>query len=298
MSGIVNLYRLCYFCKMDFIRAENHLRESLMQIFGEGEAATMADWVLEYLAGSKRNERISKNKLLSVEQSEMLDSISRRLLRHEPLQYILNEAWFCGMKFYVDDSVLIPRPETEELVEWIVSNCKFPIDSLNILDVGSGSGCIAIALKRRLGKAEIWACDVSEKALNVAKRNAKNLGASINFSQLDFLDENVHSQLPSFDIIISNPPYIPLSEKRSMHKNVTDFEPALALFVPDDDALVFYRAIAHFSQDHLHPGGAIYVEIHESQEESVKRIFEQSAYEVELKKDLNGKFRMVKAFTL
>src|SRR5258708_14818494 len=155
--------------------------DQLKTIYEEGEAATIADWVMEHLTGAKKTERSNNQKItLTPEQTEKLNSCLQRLMENEPVKYVLNEAWFCGLKFYVDKNVLIPRPETEELVEWIITNCKFPINELKILDIGSGSGCIPIALKRRLGKAEVWSCDISEAALMIAKKNAGNLGVDVN----------------------------------------------------------------------------------------------------------------------
>jgi release factor glutamine methyltransferase len=192
--------------------------------------------------------------------------------------------------------VLIPRPETEELVEWVIANCKFPIDELSILDIGSGSGCIPIALKRKLRKADVWGCDISEAALQVATRNAETLGAAINFLLLDFLNKEERRRLPSFDIIISNPPYVPEKDREQMHPNVLNYEPHTALFVSDNDALIFYKAIAEFAVEHLNPGGAIYLEIHEELGDAVLSLFTSKGYKTELKKDMQGKDRMIKAF--
>ena len=220
-----------------------------------------------------------------------------RLLQHEPVQYVLNEAWFCGLKFYVDKNVLIPRPETEELVEWVISDCKFPIHTLSILDIGSGSGCIPIALKKRLGKADVWSCDISPDALKVANQNAETLGINVNFIELNFLNETERETLPLFDIIVSNPPYIPRKDKEDMNRNVTDHEPATALFVPDNDALIFYKAIAAFGKNHLTRNGIIYTEINENLGEETAAMFQLKGYKTVIKKDMQGKDRMIKAFT-
>ncbi|MBK5270374.1 MAG: peptide chain release factor N(5)-glutamine methyltransferase, partial [Bacteroidia bacterium] len=209
----------------------------------------------------------------------------------------LNEAWFCGFKFYIDNNVLIPRPETEELVEWIITNCKFPIGQLSILDIGSGSGCIPIALKRKLRKAEVWSCDISNEALNVARQNANNLGGDVNFFQTDFLNKDLWEELPSYDIIVSNPPYIPEKGKEEMQPNVLMYEPQVALFVPDNDALLFYKAIADFAKKHLNRNGSIYMEIHESHGKEVAQLFQSKNYFTEIKKDMQGKERMLKVST-
>lgn len=281
---------------MTLQEATRYSTRELLAIYEEGEAATMSDWIMEHLTGSKRAVRISQaKKELLPEQTDRLAAILQRLLRHEPLQYVLNEAWFCGLRFYVDKNVLIPRPETEELVEWIITNCKFPIDQLTILDIGSGSGCIPIALKRRLGKAVVWSCDSSPEALTVAQKNARDLGVDVHFKELDFLDSSQREQFPSFDIIVSNPPYIPEKDKGQLQPNVLDYEPAAALFVPDDDPLVFNRAIADFGKKHLNTGGAIYMEIHEDLGTAAAELFRKNGYETELKRDMQGKERMLKA---
>jgi release factor glutamine methyltransferase len=268
----------------------------LSSIYEVGEASTISDWLMEHLTGSKKTDRISQSKKeLSPEQEELLGSYLDRLKENEPIQYVLKEAWFCGLRFYVDKQVLIPRPETEELVEWIITGCRFPINELSILDIGSGSGCIPIALKRRLGKAVVWSCDVSKEALQVAEKNAENLGVEVNFLQMDFLDPTQREKLPEFDIIVSNPPYITHRERYSMRANVLEYEPAKALFVPDNDPLIFYKAIADFGKDHLKPNGSIYAEINEKLGDITGELFRQKGFNVELKKDITGKDRMIRA---
>ena len=273
------------------------LLNQLRSIYSDGEASSMTDWVMEKITGSKKTERmLYKNEGLQPDEVRKLQEITSRLLKHEPVQYILNEAWFCGLKFYVDQHVLIPRPETEELVEWIISNCKFPVDTLRILDIGTGSGCIPVSLKRRIRKAEVWSCDVSANALVVAKKNAESLGTELKLLHLDFLDQNNWSQLPLFDIIVSNPPYVPEKDKSEMQPNVLEYEPPTALFVPDNDPLLFYNAIAEFGKTHLHPGGTIFFEIHENLGEAVSTLLRSQGYLTELKKDMQQKDRMLKAY--
>jgi release factor glutamine methyltransferase len=268
----------------------------LRNIYPDGEVSQITDWVMEHLTGSKKAERMMyKNSAITGTEELLLNQYAERLLQHEPVQYVLNESWFYGLKFYVDKNVLIPRPETEELVDWIIRNLKFPFSELKILDIGTGSGCIAIALKRKLRKAEVWACDVSSEALNVAKQNSSNLQAEINFVQLDFLDNPGRDQLPSFDIIVSNPPYVPAKDKADMNKNVLNFEPHTALFVPDNNPLLFYQAIADFAKKHLKQNGTVYCEIHESLGKKVSELFMQNGFMTELKKDMRGKDRMIKA---
>jgi release factor glutamine methyltransferase len=282
---------------MTIQEANQHIVNQLRTIYEGSEAENISDWVIEHLTGTKRTDRvIHKEKTISPEQESQLKQYLSRLLQHEPVQYVLNEAWFCGLKLYVDKNVLIPRPETEELVEWIISDCKFPINALSILDIGSGSGCIPIALKKRLGKADVWGCDVSPEALKVANRNATMLGIKVKFIELDFLNEERREKLPSFDIIVSNPPYIPAKEKEAMRRNVLEYEPAAALFVPDNDALIFYKAIADFGKKHLTKNGFIYTEINESLGEATASIFQSNGYQTVIKKDMQEKERMIKAF--
>jgi release factor glutamine methyltransferase len=282
---------------MTWQEAEAQLITTLRNIYPEEEAVAVTDWVIEHLSLLKRSDRLLKNKTtLNYEQQEKLNELERRLLKNEPVQYVLNESWFCGLKFYVDSHVLIPRPETEELVEWVISDCKFPVSSLHILDIGSGSGCIPVSLKRRLRKADVWGCDVSSGALAVAKQNAAALSTDIKFLKIDFLNESQWQQLPAFDIIISNPPYIAEQDKLTMHENVLSFEPHTALFVPDSNPLLFYKAIARFGKTHLKPEGSMYLEIHESLGDAVMSLYNESGYETELRKDMQGKERMVKVW--
>jgi release factor glutamine methyltransferase len=282
---------------MTIKEAARQLNDRLRSIYDEGESGAIADLVIEHLTATARNSQVfHQEKNLSTAQEQQLKHYTERLLRHEPVQYVLNEAWFCGFRFYVDKNVLVPRPETEELVDWVISDCRFPVDRLSILDIGTGSGCIPITLKRKLRKAEVVGCDISEAALDVARKNASSLGADVKFVLLDFLDRGKRERLASFDIITSNPPYVPAKDKAQMPRNVVDYEPPGALFVPDDDALVFYKAIAEFGKNHLNPGGIVYAEIHEHLSQQVSLHFRSIGYNVLVKKDMQGKERMIKAF--
>lgn len=252
---------------------------------------------MENITSWKKIDRVvNKHVELSATQIAKLEQVSNDLLKHRPVQYALGEAWFYGMKFYVDESVLIPRPETEELVEWVVNDfqCKQQQD-LSILDIGSGSGCIPIAIKKNLAWAEVQSCDVSEAALHVAKQNAAALNVGVKFLQLDFLNAAKWQQLGNFDVIISNPPYIPNEEIVKMEKHVVDFEPHLALFVENENPLVFYKAIAGFAAQHLKTKGAVYMETHMALANEVAALFSNELFKtVEVRKDLQGKDRMVK----
>lgn len=283
------------FVAMTVKEAIQYISAQLKPICNEGEATAIARLVIENLAECSKSTSTGGKEILSDEQKEKLETIVQRLLTHEPVQYVLNEAWFCGLKFYTDKNVLIPRPETEELVEWIISNCRFPVNRLKILDIGTGSGCIAVSLKRRIRKAEVWSCDISTAALEVARRNAAQLGTDINFIEMDFLDSQQRDLLPSFDIIVSNPPYVPENNKAQMQQNVLNYEPNTALFVPDNDPLIFYRAIADFGKKHLIPGGGIYLEIHEDLGSEVTALLKSAGYYTELKKDMQQKDRMIKS---
>ncbi len=277
----------------------------LNNIYDERESANIADWVFESVADIKRLDRITdKQKELNDPASQQLNAVLQRLLIHEPVQYILGEAWFYKMRFFVNEHVLIPRPETEELVEWVVEDIRNKkleirnkeVSELAIFDIGTGSGCIAIALKKELPDAEVFAMDVSEDALAVAKKNAVDNYALINFLQVDFLDEKLWPSLPSFNIIVSNPPYIPEHEKTKLASNVVDNEPHLALFVPNDDPFIFYREIASFAGQHLKETGKIFVEVHENYAKEVQQIFAAKNFTAEIKKDIYGRERMIKAY--
>jgi release factor glutamine methyltransferase len=278
--------------------AQQALLVQLKSLYDEREAANICDWVMEHLTGKKRIGRLlDKQEILPDELLAKLDHLTQELNTHRPVQYVLGEAWFAGMKFYVNEHVLIPRPETEELVEWIVEESqKSKAKIENILDIGTGSGCIPIALQKRLPGLSVTSVDISKEALEVAGQNAQILGVDISLLNIDFLNENNWDQLPVVDIIVSNPPYIKQSESSSMAKNVLDFEPGIALFVPDEDALLFYRKIADFAKTHLSEKGSIFLEINEKLGKEVITLFEYKGYYVELRKDLQGRDRMVSVF--
>ena len=230
---------------------------------------------------------------LTKEQQARLNDTINRLSQGEPLQYIEGKAPFYGMDFLVTPATLIPRPETTELVEWVVRD--FAMQNPRVLDLGTGSGCIAISLSTRLPQAKVEACDISIEALAVAKANNEQNSTTVEFFHHDILD--FESPLPhSYNILISNPPYIKQSEAKDMEEHVTEWEPHTALFVPDNDALYFYRAIAEIGQtDALQPGGSIYVEINQALGRETVELFESYGYkEVELRKDIYGNDRMVK----
>lgn len=290
--------------------AEQFMTRELKGLYEEGEALAIANLAMEHVTGLTKTERlVKKADSLLPEQWENLQADLRRLKLQEPVQYVTNRSWFYGMELYVDQNVLIPRPETEELVGWIIDEVrksgkdvflKGPADAdettlLKILDVGTGSGCIALALKKAMPRAEVWGCDVSEEALNVARRNGSTLNIRVDFQGADFLDELQQKLLPAVDLVVSNPPYIPLSQMSTMRPNVVNHEPHRALFVPENDALVFYRALAAFGRKRMYQNGVIFMEIHEDLGHQVMEVFQQEGYDmVQIKKDMQGKNRMVK----
>ncbi|NLR61321.1 peptide chain release factor N(5)-glutamine methyltransferase [Chitinophaga polysaccharea] len=275
--------------------AFTYITGAISELYDEREAASIAHIIMEYLTGMSKLDRIvHKTKMLSPDQNQRLKTAIEALQRQEPVQYITGTGWFYGMELLVNKNVLIPRPETEELVEWIVQDTAHR-HRLHLLDVGTGSGCIPLALKKSLPDAQVSAVDVSEGALEVARSNASRLRLEVNFLLMDALDPAQVSTLPSFDLIVSNPPYITQSEQQSMQEQVWGYEPSLALFVPDNDALLFYRHISMMAKQKLLPGGALYFEINEALGKEVVALMEELGFkEVTLKQDMFGKDRMVK----
>ena len=285
---------------MTLNEARTVLTKELKNIYNKDEVSNIIDLVLEHITGLPRIEQV-KNKIpyLTCTQLEDLDSITERLKTNEPVQYVLGEAWFAGMKFKVNKNVLIPRPETEELVDWLVKGVNAQRPMLNvqcsIIDIGTGSGCIPISIKKRLPDADLSAIDVCSEALFTATENAIAHNTEINFTLLDFLDEEKWSELGNFDIIVSNPPYVKQTEKNSMHERVVSFEPPLALFVPDNDTLLFYRKLSGFAVNNLKPGGVFYAEINEALGNEIVDFFKSAGFtDVQLRKDMQRKDRMIK----
>ena len=284
---------------MTFEAAEQSLTTALNGLYDDREAATIAGMVMESITGRSKMDRwLQKNEPLSIEDVKQLEQYTNELLSGKPVQYVLGQAWFAGMCLAVNEHTLIPRPETEELVNlcasWAKAN-RFNDAPLKILEVGTGSGCIAIALQQKMPAAIITAIDMSAKAIEVATINAAKYNAPIQFKTLDFLDESNWPELGSFDIIISNPPYIADIEKESMAGHVLNFEPHTALFVRDNDPLIFYSALANFGNKYLHKDGAVFVEINQALGIQTQGVFEQNNYTTLLKKDLFENDRMIVA---
>lgn len=265
----------------------------LKQYYQSSEAETMTFWLLEKLYQVSQtdilmNKKVAESENLIKQKNEYLE----RLKHYEPIQYVLGECYFCNRKFEVNASVLIPRPETEELVNYIYEQHQDDTPQ-KFLDVGTGSGCIAISLALNFPSAKVTAIDISEKALETAQKNAYNLKARVDFIKTDVLKWWPEDM---WDIIVSNPPYIKEEEKNSMRKNVLDYEPHLALFVENNNPLVFYKAIAQIAQKSLNDNGFLYFEINEVLgQETVAELEKMNFINIELIKDFYGKNRFVKA---
>lgn len=274
--------------------AKDQLIQQLAALYEPREAASITHLVLEHLTGMNKTDRmIHKYQELSVEQEDRFLSMVTSLLNNKPIQYVLGEAWFGGMKFIVNEHTLIPRPETEELIEWIKATAN--PEPQKVVDIGTGSGCIPITLKKEFPLWQLTAIDVSDDSLEVAKQNATLNQVAIEFMGMDFLNESLWSNLPDYNIIISNPPYIKKSEKGTMSANVVDHEPHVALFVPDEDALIFYRKIASFGLSHLKKNGQLFFEINQLLGKEVCTLLEEMGYDPILRKDLHGNDRMIMA---
>lgn len=283
---------------MTLAAAQQFILDSIQPFYDFREARNIAALVMEKITGYSAAERhLYKKNLLKNEQANQLEKIVCQLKENKPVQYILEEAWFAGMKFFVNEHVLIPRPETEELVSWIVESIKqLKIPHQRILDIGTGSGCIAIALKKHLPATNITAIDIDKEALAVANQNAIANHAAIDFIEMDILASTDFHPMPSFDIIVSNPPYVLETEKREMLERVWKNEPSKALFVPDKDPLIFYKAIFHFAERHLKQDGFLFFEINETMAVAIQDLFESKQFQqVEIKIDFQEKARMVRA---
>jgi release factor glutamine methyltransferase len=269
----------------------SRIRSEIQPAYDAEEAGSIAFLLLEHLFSLSRTAVLA-NKDIPAFDPDVLESAIQRLKAQEPVQYILGKTTFYGRLFSVNPAVLIPRPETEELVEWIVSEHRLP--GLRVLDIGTGSGCIAVSLAAALPAAEVFALDVSAEALSVARQNGQANGVTIHWIQADILSD-VSWPHPPLDIVVSNPPYVTNAEQSFMRRNVLDFEPHRALFVPDDDPLVFYRRIIEFCSQQLKPGGYCYFEVNEQFAGQVEAVFREYAFtRTAIKTDIFGKERFVR----
>lgn len=296
---------------------KTNFQNELQSVYDKDEIDSFFFMITETLYRKKRID-FTLNPDFEITNTTEWETIISDLKEEKPIQYVLGEAWFYGLKFKVNENTLIPRSETEELVEWILDSLmvkgkrqkvkdislseveKEPLTQnpkpLTLLDIGTGTGCIPISLKSNLPDTEIFAIDISEKTLEVAIQNAKNNNVEVNFIQTDILKiENLEKLSTKFDIIISNPPYVRHLEKQEIKKNVLDYEPHLALFVEDNDALIFYRKIAQLALHSLKANGLLFFEINQYLGKKTVELLENLGFKnIELRKDLKGNDRMIK----
>jgi release factor glutamine methyltransferase len=277
------------------LRAE--IFHSILQNYDNKEADNISFYLMEERLGWKKNDWVLHGDEYAEESFiKRIRSGIERLKKNEPLQYVLGYAYFFELKLKVNSSVLIPRPETEELVQWVLEDYKEK-SQFSIIDIGTGSGCIALALKQKVKNAEVVAVDFDENALHVAIENARHLKLEVHFEKYNILKNDKNFYNKKFDIILSNPPYILPSEKKTLAKNVTDFEPHNALFTPENDALFFYRHIIEFAKINLANGGKIFFEIAPQYCEEIKNLLERSGAfsNTIIRNDLQGKQRMIRS---
>lgn len=278
---------------MKLKQLEQYFTDEMSIVYNEEEARQLFYLTVEHVSGWNRSQLLmNKDHTLDQEILEIYENTLAALKEGKPLQYVFSETWFYGLKFKVSSSVLIPRPETEELVEWIlqaITTSGVPVSSL--IDIGTGSGCIAISLKANLPQTEVSALDVSAEALTVAAENAVLNNTEINFIQSSIIE--YHTAV-KYDIIVSNPPYITEDERAAMHENVLQYEPHLALFVTNENPLIFYKSIADFALEQLRPEGKLFFEINEYLgKEMVDMLIDKGFNHIELRKDMQGKERMI-----
>ena len=276
------------------LKTKKIIREQLASIYPPSEVESLVRLILEHVTGYNRLQmHLNQTAVLPDSKIMQITEILNRMGSNEPIQYILGETQFFGLNFKVTPAVLIPRAETEELVDWIITDEGDRSQSL--LDIGTGSGCIPVAIDKntRMTRVEGW--DISEKALEVARLNATRNGSKVQFGKQDIFNPTGMAELPKWDVIVSNPPYVLNEEAGLMAKNVLDFEPHLALFVPDNDPLLFYRTIAQFAKMHLSQQGRLYFEINERMGEAMATLLQEYGFnEILTRKDLQGKVRMIR----
>ncbi len=271
-----------------------YIREELKGVFPLTGITAISGMILNALRGYSLTDMVVKEEeILTVRETDRVKEIVARLSHHEPIQYILGYTQFWGIPIRVNPSVLIPRPETEELVDWIVR--EEMAGPLRITDIGTGSGCIALALKKAFPLSEVEGCDFSKEALSLARENAKANNLQLTFFQADILNWEKSASWNFADIIVSNPPYVTPGEKELMQPNVIRYEPQTALFVPEDDPLVYYRKILELARNQLNSGGKVYLEINEHFGKEMEILLTGSGFgQVEIRNDLQGKQRMAR----
>lgn len=269
----------------------NSIREQLSTFYPKEEIRSVSLWIAEFVTKCSPTQLLAFDVELTSEWELQINEIIEKLRKHYPIQYIIGEVEFCDLRFSVNENVLIPRPETAELVLWILQETK----AKTILDIGTGSGCISISLAKKIESAQIYAFDVSTLAIEVAKKNAiKNGVKNIHFQEVNILKPYEGEE--KYDLIVSNPPYITQKEKQDMQKQIIDFEPNIALFVEDEEPLIFYEKIAKFAQQHLQKNGFLFFEINRQFGREIISLLKNLNFsEIELKKDSFGNDRMIKA---
>ena len=264
----------------------------LTPLYEISEAKAIVRWVLDVRFGlSMADILCDKVNQLSADDQKELETMTQRLEKGEPVQYIIGMADFCGRQFHVAPGVLIPRPETEELCRWITQKNRPSV--LSVLDIGTGSGCIAVTLALEMPKAKVTAWDISDETLRIAQKNAQTLGAEVTFEHQDILNVSLHDK---YDLIVSNPPYIQPKERDGMGKNVLDYEPHQALFAPEEEPIIFYQRIGDYAWQSLNPGGALYFELNPLTADEVSDYLQRLGFsEIEVRQDQFGKQRFLKA---
>lgn len=269
----------------------NSIQEQLSTFYPKEEIRSVSLWIAEFVTKCSPTQLLAFDVELTSEWELQINEIIEKLRKNYPIQYIIGEVEFCDLRFSVNENVLIPRPETAELVLWILQETK----AKTILDIGTGSGCISISLAKKIESAQIYAFDVSTLAIEVAKKNAiKNGVENIHFQEVNILKP--YDGKEKYDLIVSNPPYITQKEKQDMQKQIIDFEPNIALFVEDEEPLIFYEKIAKFAQQHLQKNGFLFFEINRQFGREIISLLKNLNFsEIELKKDSFGNDRMIKA---
>ena len=271
------------------------IRKELAGIYSVEEIDSLIFLILGKVKGYSRTRvLLASDENLTDEELNEINLIVSRLKKDEPIQYILGETEFYGLPFYSVSGVLIPRPETEELVQWIIQENQHPEPT--ILDIGTGSGCIVISLQKKIPQSTVLACDISPVCIETTQRNAELNQTEVSVFEYDILNNSPEMDFPKLDIIVSNPPYVRETEKKLMEKNVLDYEPELALFVPNDDPLIFYNRIADFAHVHLNNEGRLYFEINEAFGKECSEMLQEKGFsEIKLKRDIHDKNRMIRA---
>jgi release factor glutamine methyltransferase len=279
---------------MTLLTLKQQFKTELAGHYENIELSSLLSILFEHITGwNQIHQVVNKDENLTQSHIDALQNALKELKEGRPIQYITGKAWFMGNDLLVNENVLIPRPETEELVDWITEYATIIDKPLQIMDIGTGSGCIAISLKLALPNCMLAGLDISEDALVIAKENAKQLNAEISWMQENILDT---TYLPNkFDIILSNPPYIPFKENVNMQVQVKNFEPSIALFVTNEDPLIFYRTIARLGKQYLNPNGQLFFEMHYDQGKALLALFDEMGYHAELRQDMFGKDRMLRA---